>query len=54
MKVFILLSVLICVSYADVKAPYSYPKPQGARLELPVQYGSPFRAPENLNVSMSC
>ena len=39
MKVFILLSVLFVGTLADIgiQSGYNYPRPQGARLELPPQ-----------------
>lgn len=50
MKVIILLLTTVTV-FADVQSgPYkpSGWKPQGARLELPTEYGAPFRKPANL------
>lgn len=51
MKVIILLlSTLAVASLAEKSGPYAPSgwKPQGARLELPTEYGAPFRRPENL------
>lgn len=51
MKVFILfLSTFVVASFAEKSGPYPHSgwKPQGARLELPNEYGAPFRRPENL------
>lgn len=50
MKVILLFSTLVIVSLAEKSGPYppSGWKPQGARLELPTEYGAPFKQPANL------
>lgn len=49
--IILLLSTLAVASLAEKSGPYPHSgwKPQGARLELPTEYGAPFRRPENLN-----